>query len=109
MHVTHRIEIYVRTGPERWGWRTAGPAYPDTPDVVASETQLVRALLAYTAMAARLIAGQVERFRMVVHTACTGRLVGHYEWSRSAETGRLVPAAEPWVHWQSAEAGVTAA
>ncbi|CAM5430402.1 hypothetical protein SSPIM334S_00884 [Streptomyces spiroverticillatus] len=48
--------------------RTAGPRYPDTPDVLTSEGQLLRALHAYTAMSARLLAPSVPRFRMTVRT-----------------------------------------
>ncbi|MFJ6566884.1 hypothetical protein ACIQNU_05655 [Streptomyces sp. NPDC091292] len=67
--------------------------------MITSESELLRALYAYTAMAARLMAGTVSRFRMVVHTIVTGHLIGHYEWARSPEAGRLVPAVEPWTCW----------
>ncbi|CAM5363456.1 hypothetical protein SSPIM334S_05580 [Streptomyces spiroverticillatus] len=80
-------------------WRTAGPRYPDTPDVLTSEGQLLRALHTYTAMSARLLAPSVPRFRMTVRTLVTRELVGLYEWERSTETGRLVPAHTPFVHW----------
>ncbi|MFE9569217.1 hypothetical protein ACFYMW_12065 [Streptomyces sp. NPDC006692] len=68
------------------------------PDQIDSESQLLRAMHSYCALAARLMSRVVMRFRMVVHSM-TGGLVGHYEWHRSTETGYLIPAAEPWTHW----------
>lgn len=99
--VRMRVEIYVRTGPGRWGWKPLGGEYPETTEYPTSETQLLRALMAYSTMAARLVSGAVQRFRLVAVSAAAGALVGLYEWARSVETGRLIPAAEPFVHWSA--------
>ncbi len=54
-------------------------------------------------MSARLMSGGIPRFRMVVRTMVTRELIGMYEWERSAETGRLIPSAAPFVHWPELE------
>ena len=39
----------------------------------------------------------------------SGALMGIYEWARSLESGRLVPASEPWTNWPGATAGAVVA
>lgn len=97
-----QVQVFVRRG-DRWEWRTV-PALPDAYDWINNDDQLLRALVTYTTMAARLLLGHpAKRFRVLVRQVPGGTLMGHYEWATSSESGRLVPASEPWTHWPKAE------
>ncbi|MEU2873349.1 hypothetical protein ABZ769_29810 [Streptomyces olivoreticuli] len=49
---------------------------------------------------------QVLRARVTGHWLLSGgTAIGCYEWCRSAETGQLIPAQEPWVLWPDASRG----
>lgn len=92
------IQFYVRRAG-RWQWRSA-PGFPSADDEPHSEAQLTRSLVTYSTMVAHLISDpKVIRFRVLTRHVPTGHLIGHYEWKRSGESGRLIPACEPWTHW----------
>ncbi len=96
-----QVQVFARRG-DRWEWKVL-PALPDAYDWINSATQLRRALVTYTTMAARLLLGHpCARFRVLVRNVPGEVLMGHYEWARSGESGRLVPASEPWTHWPEA-------
>lgn len=96
-----QVQVPVRRR-DRWEWRPL-PALPDAYDWINSETQLLRALMTYSTMAARLLLGHPgQRFRVLVRNVPGRILMGHYEWMRSGESGRLVPASEPWTNWPEA-------
>ncbi|WP_369376090.1 hypothetical protein [Streptomyces sp. cg36] len=105
--ITFKLEIFERTESGQWGW-VPDPEHPETAEYVYSPTQLLRALVAYATMAARIMSSKVGRFRMLAYERIRGALVGHYEWGRSSETGRLLPACEPWTHWITAPTAVAA-
>lgn len=103
------VQVFVKRG-SRWEWRPVGPYMADAYDYINSEAQLLRALCTYTTMAARLLTGHpAKRFRVLVRAVRDGALIGHYEWAESIESGRLVPASEPWTHWPEAMPSVVAA
>lgn len=72
------------------------------PDYIRSAQELGRALYVYAATVARVLqrSGKPRRFRLVAYDLRNGRPVGIHEWTPSRETGRLIPAGEPWVTFE---------
>ncbi|CUW30097.1 hypothetical protein [Streptomyces sp. NPDC056069] len=75
------------------------------PDYIHSADELGRALYVYAATVARVLHESKEpcRFRLVAYCLKHGHPLGIHEWTVSAETGRLVPAGEPWVVYDEEE------
>lgn len=99
-----QVEVYASRNGQGF-WRSAGPAFPDADDYINSETQLTRALVTYGTMTARLLFGSpATAFRVLVRSLSSEALIGHCEWRASPDSGRFIPASEPWTHWEPAEA-----
>ncbi|RKN09625.1 hypothetical protein D7319_11210 [Streptomyces radicis] len=88
---------------DHWAWRTAAPLLPDAQEYVYSEEELDRTINVYGQLVARIFqrTERVQRFRVRAHAAHHDHrhLLGVFEWQRSEETGRLIPAQEPTILW----------
>ncbi|MDT0267960.1 hypothetical protein RM844_16900 [Streptomyces sp. DSM 44915] len=100
-----RTEVYLHDDEEgRWVWQSAAPLLPDAREYVYSEEELDRTINVYGRLVARIFqrSARVQRFRVQVHGVACGissNLLGVFEWKRSAETDRLIPAQEPTLLW----------
>lgn len=76
------------------------PAVPVHRAEVYTESALAAALAIYgTRVAGLLEASGEDTWRITARCLITGAAVGEWTWVRSEETGRWVPAGEPWCVW----------
>ncbi|AEN11011.1 hypothetical protein K373_01918 [Streptomyces sp. DvalAA-21] len=97
-----RAEVQYDHGNHRWRWSSAGELVPSMREAARTPRDLQVMLTVYGRIAARLLEKDklVLRARVTAHWLPTGgTAIGSYDWYRSAETGRLIPAQEPWTLW----------
>ncbi|PHQ48068.1 hypothetical protein BLA24_31980 [Streptomyces cinnamoneus] len=100
--VEFRAQMKHGCGDDRWFWRSAELIVPPLREPLGSQGELRAAVRVYGRLAASIleIRKQVLRARVTGHWLPDGgTAVAHYEWRRSGETGRLIPAEEPVVLW----------